>query len=145
MSTHSLLLLLLALLSIFYLHSNDWDGPWKLPFRTSDILPLLPFSALRPILSSVHSAVDLLPAFVGTVSSPETDLNWKGACFYKNYAWMEFHNKSKSPYGGGTLHIKVSSWLGFAELVYLGIDFCGLTFLIEILLLRIGGKLTLQH
>ncbi|XP_028556255.1 uncharacterized protein LOC110093632 isoform X2 [Dendrobium catenatum] len=111
MATRFLLLLLFLLLSLlfFHLYSNDWDGPWKLPFRTLDILPLLPFSALRPILSSVYSAVDLLPTFVGTVSSPENSLQWKGACFYNNSAWMEFHNKSKSPYGGGTLHLKVSN------------------------------------
>ncbi|KAL0916937.1 hypothetical protein M5K25_014492 [Dendrobium thyrsiflorum] len=102
------ILLLLALISVFYLQSNP-DGPWKTPFRPSDLLPLLPLSVSWPILRSLYSAVDLLPTFVGAVSSPESKLQWKGACFYDNTAWMEFHNKSKSPYGGGTLHIKVTN------------------------------------
>lgn len=66
-----------------------------------------------PILNSLHSAVDLLPTFVGAVSSTNNISQWKGACFYDNQAWMEFHNKTGSQYGGGTLHIKVSkahSW-----------------------------------
>ncbi|PKA48679.1 hypothetical protein AXF42_Ash018496 [Apostasia shenzhenica] len=100
-------LLCLSLLSALFLCSNDWDGPWKAPFRPYDFLPLLPFSASWPFLRSLNSAADLLPTFVGAASSPEANLKWKGACFYKNTAWMEFHNKSKSPYGGGTLHIKV--------------------------------------
>ncbi|PPR94372.1 hypothetical protein GOBAR_AA26303 [Gossypium barbadense] len=81
-----------------------------------------------PILNSLNSAIDLLPAFVGSVSSQNHIVSWKGACFYENTAWMEFHNKSGrgentawmefhnksgSEFGGGTLHIKVSkahSW-----------------------------------
>ncbi|KAK8960707.1 hypothetical protein KSP40_PGU004572 [Platanthera guangdongensis] len=102
-------ILLIALISSYYQHSNDWDGPWKSPFRPTDFLPFLPFSVSRPLLRSLHSAVDLLPAFVGAVSSPKANLQWKGACFYNNTAWMEFHNKSKSPFGGGTLHIKVTN------------------------------------
>ncbi|PKA52602.1 hypothetical protein AXF42_Ash001583 [Apostasia shenzhenica] len=101
--------ILLAVVSIFFISSNDRDGPWKIPLLPSDLLPLLPFSVSRPVLRSLNSAVDLLPTFVGDVSSPEAKLQWKGACFYKNVAWMEFHNKSHSPYGGGTLHIKVSN------------------------------------
>nr|CAN60720.1 hypothetical protein VITISV_022056 [Vitis vinifera] len=62
----------------------------------------------RPILNSLHSAVDLLPTFVGSVSSNET-VEWTGTCFYKTSAWMEFNNKSGSEFGGGTLHIKVSN------------------------------------
>ncbi|KAL0916929.1 hypothetical protein M5K25_014483 [Dendrobium thyrsiflorum] len=103
-----IIILLLALISVFCLQSNS-DGPRKSPFRTLDLLPLLPLSVSWPILRSLYSAVDLLPTFVGVVSSPETKLRWKGACFYNNTAWMEFHNKSKSTYGGGTLHIKVTN------------------------------------
>lgn len=51
--------------------------------------------------------MDLLPAFVGSASSLNDTVEWKGACFYENHAWMEFHNKSGSEFGGGTLHIKV--------------------------------------
>lgn len=87
------------------------NGPWKAPFRPSDLLPLLPRPVSWTILSSLHSAVDLLPTFIGAAtSSPNSSLNWKGACFYNNTAWMVFHNKSSSPFGGGTLHIKVIIW-----------------------------------
>ncbi|KAI8552802.1 hypothetical protein RHMOL_Rhmol06G0296300 [Rhododendron molle] len=81
----------------------------KLPFRPKDVLPFLPRPISWPILSYLRSPVDILPSFVGAVSSPNGSLEWKGACFYKNRAWMEFHNKSGSEFGGGTLHIKVSN------------------------------------
>ncbi|XP_077221357.1 uncharacterized protein LOC143855078 [Tasmannia lanceolata] len=81
----------------------------KLPFHPKDILPLLPRQFSWPLLNTLHSAVDLLPSFVGSASSPNSSLEWKGACFYKNKAWLEFHNKSKSQFGGGTLHIKTSN------------------------------------
>ncbi|XP_048321246.2 uncharacterized protein LOC107431793 [Ziziphus jujuba] len=85
----------------------------KLPFHPRDVLPLLPRHISWPVLNSLHGAVDLLPSFVGSASSPDDALEWKGACFYENTAWMEFHNKTGSEFGGGTLHIKVSkahSW-----------------------------------
>lgn len=87
--------------------------PLKTPFHPRDLLPFLPRELSWPILNSLHSAVDLLPTFVGAVSSTNNISEWKGACFYDNQAWMEFHNKTGSQYGGGTLHIKVSkahSW-----------------------------------
>ena len=78
----------------------------------------------RPILNSLHSAVDLLPTFVGSVSSNET-VEWTGTCFYKTSAWMEFNNKSGSEFGGGTLHIKVWVW-AWVLIVLFDFDwFCG--------------------
>ncbi|XP_024018597.1 uncharacterized protein LOC21400803 [Morus notabilis] len=86
----------------------------KLPFDPRDALPLLPRQVAWPILNYLHSAVDILPSFVGAASSsPNHTLRWKGACFYENTAWLEFHNNSGSEFGGGTLHIKVGkahSW-----------------------------------
>lgn len=79
------------------------------PFHPQDLLPLLPRQVSWPLLNSLRSAVDLLPSFVGAASSSNRTLEWKGACFYENNAWMEFHNKSGGEFGGGTLHIKVSS------------------------------------
>ncbi|KAB1215216.1 hypothetical protein CJ030_MR4G025816 [Morella rubra] len=81
----------------------------KLPFHPEDLLPLLPRQVSWPILNSLHSPVDLLPSFVGAASSQNDTVEWKGACFYNNTAWMEFHNKSGSEFGGGTLHIEVSN------------------------------------
>lgn len=80
----------------------------KLPFHPEDLLPLLPRQVSWPILNSLHSPVDLLPSFVGAASSQNDTVEWKGACFYNNTAWMEFHNSSGSEFGGGTLHIEVS-------------------------------------
>ncbi|XP_008454552.2 uncharacterized protein LOC103494942 [Cucumis melo] len=81
----------------------------KTPFSPRDMLPLLPRKVSLRILNYFNSAADLLPSFVGDVSSPDRSVQWQGACFYKNTAWLEFHNKSGSQYGGGTLHIKVSN------------------------------------
>lgn len=76
-------------------------------FRTEDVLPLLPRQVSWPILNSLNSAVDIMPTFVGAASMNNNSSGWKGACFYENTAWMEFHNKSGTQFGGGTLHLKV--------------------------------------
>ncbi|WOH04202.1 hypothetical protein DCAR_0623611 [Daucus carota subsp. sativus] len=78
-------------------------------FRTEDVLPLLPRQVSWPILNSLNSAVDIMPTFVGAASMNNNSSGWKGACFYENTAWMEFHNKSGTQFGGGTLHLKVSN------------------------------------
>ncbi|KAE8734898.1 hypothetical protein F3Y22_tig00000656pilonHSYRG00016 [Hibiscus syriacus] len=74
----------------------------KTPFHPRDVLPLLPRQVSWPILNSLNSAVNLLPTFVGFVSSQNHIVSWKGECFYENTAWMEFHNKSGNHFGGGT-------------------------------------------
>ncbi|PKI67689.1 hypothetical protein CRG98_011902, partial [Punica granatum] len=81
----------------------------KLPFHPGDVLPLLPRQVSWPILNRLRGAVDLLPSFVGAASEPSgngTKLSWKGACFNNNTAWIEFHNKTGSEFGGGTVHIE---------------------------------------
>eukprot|EP00252_Welwitschia_mirabilis_P002028 TRINITY_DN1197_c0_g1_i1.p1 TRINITY_DN1197_c0_g1~~TRINITY_DN1197_c0_g1_i1.p1 ORF type:complete len:521 (-),score=93.92 TRINITY_DN1197_c0_g1_i1:193-1755(-) len=86
---------------------------FKVPFRAADLLPLLPRELSWPLLNNLHSAVDLLPEYVGAASS-NTTTKWKGACFYQNEAWMEFtSSKENGSLGGGVLHIKTSkahSW-----------------------------------
>ncbi|KAG2310608.1 hypothetical protein Bca52824_022165 [Brassica carinata] len=85
----------------------------KSPFHPRDLLPLLPKQVSWPILNSLYGAADLLPTFIGTASPGNDDVKWKGACFYENTAYLEFHNKSGSEFGGGTLHIKADkahSW-----------------------------------
>ncbi|CAA7394423.1 unnamed protein product [Spirodela intermedia] len=86
-----------------------FGGRWAVvPYRPIDLLPLLPHGVAWPILASLRSAADLLPSFVGFASnsSPDSSLQWKGACFYQTSAWLEFNNKSGTSFGGGTLHIK---------------------------------------
>lgn len=100
----------LLLTSSLCLWPNWLNGHgWRAPFHPRDVLPLLPRSASLPILNTFNSAVDLLPTFVGAASQSNNTLHWKGACFYENTAWMEFHNKTGSKFGGGTLHIEVSN------------------------------------
>ncbi|XP_065862354.1 uncharacterized protein [Euphorbia lathyris] len=85
----------------------------EVPFHPQDLLPLLPKEVAWPILNYLNSPLDILPTFVGTASPGNEAVEWKGACFYENTAWMEFHNKTGSEFGGGTLHIEVSkahSW-----------------------------------
>ncbi|KAK9724329.1 hypothetical protein RND81_05G064600 [Saponaria officinalis] len=82
----------------------------KTPIKLRDVLPILPKQISWPILRTINSAVDLSPTFVGAASSADAvnnSLVWKGACFYSNTAWLEFHNKTGSQFGGGILHIKV--------------------------------------
>lgn len=98
----------------------------KSPFAPRDVLPLLPRQVSWPILNYLNNAADLLPTFVGAVSSPENTIQWQGACFDKNTAWLEFHNKSGSEFGGGTLHIKVCMGFSFWFRVFVfELGFCG--------------------
>lgn len=107
--SHSPLSLLFAThFTIWFLSSTPLVFSLKQPFRPIDILPILPRQVSWPILNSLsRSPIDILPTFVGNVSSPDNTLEWKGTCFQDNSAWMEFHNKSGSQFGGGTLHLKV--------------------------------------
>ncbi|XP_031104564.1 uncharacterized protein LOC116008718 [Ipomoea triloba] len=87
----------------------------KLPFRPTDIAPLLlPQQLSWPIINSPDNAEDILPSFVGAATtSKRRTADWRGSCFRRNSAWLELNNNSKSAFGGGTLHIKVSkarSW-----------------------------------
>ncbi|XP_060209159.1 uncharacterized protein LOC132636351 [Lycium barbarum] len=77
-------------------------------FHLQDVLPVLPGHVSWPLVNSLYSAVDLLPSFVGAANNNNT-LQWKGACFFENTAWLELHNNTASRFGGGTLHIKVSN------------------------------------
>ncbi|KAK6149301.1 hypothetical protein DH2020_016826 [Rehmannia glutinosa] len=107
--THSMLLLLLTVFIIPGLHIHKVEA-FKAPFRPGDILPLLPRQVSWPILIKLNNAVDLLPSFVGAASATNNSiLHWKGACFYNNTAWLEFHNNTGTQFGGATLHIKVSN------------------------------------
>ncbi|CAF2327190.1 BnaA10g09190D [Brassica napus] len=81
----------------------------KSTLHPRDMLPHLPRQVSWPILNSLYGAADLLPTFIGTANAGNNTVKWKGACFYENTAHMEFHNKSGSKFGGGTLHIKAHS------------------------------------
>ena len=77
-------------------------------FAPSDILPLLPSPITMPVLKTFQNAVDLLPKFVGAVSSGNETVVWNGTCFYMNEAYMEYTEpEGEGHNGGGILHIKV--------------------------------------
>ncbi|KAL5552970.1 hypothetical protein UlMin_040371 [Ulmus minor] len=105
----SRLLLLLWFLGLGFGHGL------KVPFRVSDVLPVLPHQVSWPVLNNFHSAVDLLPYFVGSVSPSNGSVDWKGACFYGNEARLELtgSDREESGLGGGVLYLKTSeahSW-----------------------------------
>ncbi|KAL7205322.1 hypothetical protein ACSBR2_018299 [Camellia fascicularis] len=78
----------------------------KVPFRVNDVLPALPQQISWPVLNNLHSAVGLLPSFVGSVSPTNGSIEWKGACFFDNDARLEFTGGDRG-LGGGVLHLKV--------------------------------------
>ncbi|KAI3970589.1 hypothetical protein MKX01_024236 [Papaver californicum] len=94
----------------------EFGQSFKVPFRVNDVLPVLPRQVSWPLLNNFHSAVDLLPSFVGSVSPNNGSIEWKGACFYGNEARMEFTSGSTGDdkgLGGGVLYLKTDeahSW-----------------------------------
>ena len=88
--------------------------PLKVPIRVKDLLPALPRQVSWPLLNNLHSAVDLLPRFVGTVAPDNGTVGWKGACFSDSEARLEFRGgESGYDLGGGVLHLKVHAFLFF--------------------------------
>lgn len=84
----------------------------KVPFRVKDALPILPRQISWPVMNTFHSAVDLLPAFVGSVVPEGHSLTWKGACFFENEARLGFtESDPKNDLGGGVLYVKARHYL----------------------------------
>lgn len=75
----------------------------SVPFRVKDVLPVLPRQISWPVLNNLHSPVNLLPSFVGSVSLNGSAIEWKGACFYANEARLEITNDSRA----AVLYLKV--------------------------------------
>lgn len=97
----------LLLSSLFF---NKEVGALKAIFTPSDLIPILPHSVAWPLLNTLHNAVDLLPEFVGAVSSEDERLKWNGTCFLENEAYMEYTEpKKEGQEGGGILHIETNS------------------------------------
>ncbi|XP_031492452.1 uncharacterized protein LOC116259010 [Nymphaea colorata] len=96
----------------FFLYFTVWFGisdAIKVPFRVNDVLPVLPRQVSWPVLNNLHSAVDLLPYFVGAVRQDDA-LRWKGACFYGNDARLEITDGDEdNGLGGGVVYIKTDA------------------------------------
>lgn len=92
----------------------DLGQPLKVPFSVDDVLPMLPRQVSWPVLNSFHSAVDLLPVFIGSLTpNSNASLEWKGACFRGNEARLDItpSDRDEPGLGGGLLHLKVGSFL----------------------------------
>ncbi|CAA6670046.1 unnamed protein product [Spirodela intermedia] len=91
----------------------DWvpvAQPLKVPLRVKDLLPVLPRQVSWPVLNNLHSAVDLLPSFVGSVAPENGTIGWKGTCFLDNEARLEFTSGDRGDdLGGGVLHLKTDA------------------------------------
>jgi uncharacterized membrane protein YgcG len=95
------------------------------PFRARDVLPLLPRRLAWQLMgATAHSAVDLLPSFVGAVAPGGAPASWRGACFAENEAVLSLtpgagaagrngtggglHGNTSSGLGGAVIRLKVS-------------------------------------
>lgn len=80
---------------------------WKVPMQAKDVLPVLPHGVAWPVMNTLNNAANLLPEFVGAVSSEQDVIGWQGSCFQQNTAYMEYKEN------GGVLHLETSkarSW-----------------------------------
>lgn len=100
-------LLLLCFLGLGF--GSNVAFAFKIPFRINDVLPVLPRQIALPVLNNLHSAVDLLPSFVGAVTPNNGSIQWKGACFFENSAQLEFTDGGDKGLGGGVLKLTTSS------------------------------------
>ncbi|KAL6547212.1 hypothetical protein OROMI_022933 [Orobanche minor] len=81
----------------------------KVPFRVNDVLPVLPRQISWPVLNNIHSAVDLLPLYIGSLAPNNGTIKWKGACFYDNEAKIEFAGAGDRGIGGGVIHLSTAA------------------------------------
>ncbi|XP_078182356.1 zinc finger MYND domain protein [Carex rostrata] len=106
-------LLLFTLLPALGLTNNSAEA-FAVPFRPKDLLPILPKQISWPVMNTIHSAVDLLPYYVGSIVPGNTTINWKGTCFLENQARLELTGGDREEgLGGGVLHFKTDrahSW-----------------------------------
>jgi hypothetical protein len=79
----------------------------KMPFRVKDVLPVLPRQISWPVLNNIHSAVDLLPSYVGSLAPDNGSIEWKGACFFDNKARVEFTSSADRGIGGAVVYLSV--------------------------------------
>ncbi|KAJ4799337.1 hypothetical protein LUZ62_050583 [Rhynchospora pubera] len=94
---------------------NHSAEAFAVPFRTKDLLPILPRQISWPVMNTIHSAVDLLPSFVGSIYPGNDTIRWQGSCFLKNQARLELTggDREEEGLGGGILHLKTDeahSW-----------------------------------
>ncbi|KAJ8569860.1 hypothetical protein K7X08_006437 [Anisodus acutangulus] len=74
-----------------------------MPFRVKDVLPVLPCQVSWPVLNTIHSPVDLLPTYIGSLAPNNGSISWKGACFFENEARVELTGP------GATIHLSTGA------------------------------------
>ncbi|CAN1311154.1 hypothetical protein LINPERPRIM_LOCUS28312 [Linum perenne] len=107
-----LFLLLFCVLGLGF--GSDYVHAIKVPFRVNDVLPVLPRQVSWPVLNNLHSAVDLMPYYVGSVSPNNGTIQWKGTCFHENEARINFTqgDRDEPGLGGGVLYLKtLEKWV----------------------------------
>lgn len=117
----------------------------KVPFRVNDVLPVLPRQISWPVLNNLHSAVDLMPSYVGSVTPQNNEsIQWKGTCFFENSARLEFteNDDDKGGIGGGLLHLKVLFSNSFCFIIQFGMkivqELCVLTIFLWVSLIIVS-------
>ncbi|XP_075506873.1 uncharacterized protein LOC142543465 [Primulina tabacum] len=95
---------------IFFLGLGfEFGDALKVPFRVNDVLPVLPRQISWPVLNNFHSAVDLLPQYIGSLAPSNGSINWKGACFFDNEAKIDFTDAGDRGIGGGLIHLSTAA------------------------------------
>ncbi|RDX90669.1 hypothetical protein CR513_27439 [Mucuna pruriens] len=99
----------LIVLWILFLGLSSSSHALKVPFRVNDVLPVLPHGISWPVLNNFHTAVDLLPSFVGSVTPTNGSVQWTGACFSDNEAALQFTGPADSALAGAVLSLKTAA------------------------------------
>ena len=84
---------------------------FKVPFTVKDVLPVLPRQISWPVMNSIHSAVDLMPSYIGSLAPHNGSIDWKGACFFDNKARVEFTGSGDRNIGGAVIYLSVCSFM----------------------------------
>lgn len=84
-----------------------FGSAFKVPVRFTDVLPVLPRQVSWPVLNNIHSAVDLLPQYIGSLAPDNGTIKWNGSCFSENEAKIEFTAAGDRGMGGGVIHLSV--------------------------------------
>lgn len=91
----------------------EFGDALKVPFRVKDVLPVLPRQVSWPVLNNMHSAVDLLPQYIGSLLPHNGTVVWKGACFFQNEAKVDFTGAGDRGIGGGVIRLSVCEFILF--------------------------------
>lgn len=58
-------------------------------------------------MNNIHSAVDLMPQYIGSLTPNNGSIKWRGACFFDTEARIEFMGHGDRDQGGGVIYLSV--------------------------------------